>query len=266
LGASAPVKKTARAPRAARPARPAPPRLRVTLVDHDRAALEIAAAACADVARALGLDAAFDVHVADVTAPLPRGGCDLTIAGSVLNELEPPAAAAVAAALVAALTPGGVALVIEPALRATTRALHVVRDRLIAAGTAAVLGPCTRRDAPCPALADPDDWCHDHRPFTLPPRARQLAHVTGLRDGDLKLAYLALARPGDAPPAPGTWRVVTDPHASKGKRELTLCGAPGWVPIRLLNRHRSVENRPHERARRGDVLAVEPDALAPLKV
>lgn len=242
------------------------PRLSVSLVDQDRAALEIAAAACADVTRALGIEATFEVRVADVNEPLPRGPWELAVAGSVLNELAPPADAHAAAALVGALAPGGVAIIVEPALRATTRALHHVRDRLIADGTAAVLGPCTRRGAPCPALADPDDWCHDHRPFTLPPRARQVAHVTGLRDGDLKLAYLALARPADAPPAPGTWRVVTDPHASKGKRELTLCGAPGWVPIRLLNRHRGAANRALERARRGDVLAVEPDALAALKV
>ncbi len=241
-------------------------RVRVSMIDQDGAALEIAAAAVAEVAAALAIEATVDTRVTDVGESLPRGAWELVLAGSVLNELAAPADASLAAALVGALAPGGVAIIVEPALRATTRALHQVRDRLITAGTAAVLAPCTRRGAPCPALADPDDWCHDHRPFTLPPRARQIAHVTGLRDGDLKLTYLALAGPGDAPPAPDTWRVVTDPHASKGKRELTLCGAPGWVPIRLLNRHRGPGTRALERARRGDVLSVDDEALDALRV
>lgn len=246
--------------------RDAHPRLRITLVDQDAAALQIAAAASADVARALGLDASIETRTADVATFAAPAPFDLVLAGSVLNELDDAAAESVAAAMIAALAPGGAAIIVEPALRATTRALHVLRDRLLDTGRAAVLAPCTRKGAPCPALADPDDWCHDHRPLRLPPRARQLATVTGLRDGDLKVAYLALARPADAPPPPGTWRVVSDPRGSKGKQELTLCGDPGWVAARLLNRHRSVANRAFERARRGDVLAVDPspEAAGPL--
>lgn len=246
------------AARAARSPGPPPvvPRVHATLVDRDGDALRIAADAIAVVARALALDVTLVTITADVGDPLPAGPFDLILAGSVLNELAVPAD--LARALVAVLAPSGVAIVVEPALRETTRALHQVRDALVAAGTAAVLAPCTRRDAPCPALADERDWCHDHRPLALPPRARQVARVTGLRDGDMKLAYLVLCRPEAAPPPVATWRVVSDPHPSKGKLELILCGSPGWVPARLLKRHRSVDNRALERARRGDVLTLEP--------
>ncbi len=233
------------------------PRITATLVDRDGAALAIAADAIAAVAAGLGLTAIVTTRTADV-ATLTARDQDLVLAGSVLNELaDHGARTTLAARLVAMLAPTGVAIVVEPALRETTRALHAVRDALIAAGTAMVLAPCTRRDAPCPALADERDWCHDHRPAVLPPRARQLATVTGLRDGDLKLAYLALAHPGAAP-ASRAYRVVADPQALKGKHELLLCGAPGWVPIRLLRRHRADGNRALERAHRGDLLTIMP--------
>lgn len=232
------------------------PRVHATLVDQDADAVAIAKDAIATIARELGISVVIETRTADVAAPAFGGPYDLVLAGSVLNELAD--ALALVDAMLAALAPAGVVIIIEPALRATTRALHVVRDALIANNRAAVLAPCTRKAAPCPALADERDWCHEHRPLQLPPRARQLATNTGLRDGDMKLAYLTLCRPDAAPPPPATWRVVSDPHASKGKLEMTLCGAPGWVPARLLKRHRSASNRAVERAHRGEVLSIDP--------
>lgn len=242
-------------------------RIRATLVDQDADALAIAKDALATIARELDLDVHVTTRAADVVADDDVSGkaagasaYDLVVAGSVVNELADPIP--LVRAMIAALAPDGVAIIIEPALRATTRALHRVRDALLDSQTAAVLAPCTRKTAPCPALLQDNDWCHEHRPLVLPPRTRQIAHVTGLRDGDMKLAYLTLCRPDDAPPATDDWRVVSDPHASKGKLEMTLCGAPGWVPARLLKRHRSTTNRPLERAHRGDVLAIAPSPTA----
>lgn len=246
-------------------------RVRVTLVDQDGGALAIAKDAIDVVSRELGMDVAVEIREGDaasfVLSEVERteteskdGRHDLVLAGSLVNELADPLP--LVRHMVGALARGGVAIVIEPALRETSRALHRVRDALLAAAAAAVLAPCTRKTAPCPALLDERDWCHEHRPLRLPPRTRQLAHVTGLRDGDMKLAYLTLCRPADAPPPPLAWRVVSDPHASKGKLELTLCGVPGWVPARLLKRHRSATNRPIERAHRGDLLAIEPPPTA----
>jgi SAM-dependent methyltransferase len=239
-------------------ARELQPRVRATLVDQDADALAIAKDALATVARAARLDVHVTTRAADVDAGTGVAATpyDLVLAGSVLNELADPLP--LVRAMIGALAPGGVAIIIEPALRTTTRALHRVRDALVDASAAVVLAPCTRKTSPCPALLQDRDWCHEHRPLVLPPRARQLARVTGLRDGDMKLAYLTLGRPDEAPPATTDWRVVSDPHASKGKLEMTLCGAPGWVPARLLKRHRSATNRPLERAHRGDVLAIDP--------
>lgn len=228
--------------------------LDVTLVDRDADALAIARDAIAAIAAHLGLPCTIATRTADVGAPI-TGRFDLVLAGTVVNEL--PDGAALLDRMLGATAPAGVAIVIEPALRATSRALHAFRDALIARGRAVVLAPCTRRGAPCPALADERDWCHDHRPVRLPPRTQQLALATGLRDGELKLAFLALAHPAAAPPPAAAYRVVDDPHGTKGKLELTACGPDGWVPVRLLRRHRSAANRPVERARRGDLLAID---------
>ena len=110
----------------------------------------------------------------------------------------------------------------------------------------------------CPALADPDDWCHEDRLVELPPRTHELARVTGLRDSGLKFSYLVL-RKEEAPlvAAPNAWRVVSQPRAPKGKHELIGCGEPGRIPLRLLKRNRVEANRAFERARRGDVVVVD---------
>ena len=229
-------------------------RLRLTLCDRDGDALAIARAAITEVAAALGVACELTVAELDVTARLPAGAFDLVVAGTVVNELAD--GAPLVRRMLAALAPAGVAIVVEPALRTTTRALHAVRDAVIADGVATVLAPCTRRAAPCPALADDRDWCHDHRPAELPPRARQLATVTGLRDGDATFTFLALCRPAAAPPPLAAARVVDDPHAQKGKVELTACSADGWVAVRLLRRHRAPANRAVERAHRGDLLVL----------
>lgn len=243
-----------------------PPAVSVILIDRDGAALDLAADAIAAVGHQLGLDVSVAARTGDVDAVAkvtPRS-FDLVLAGSVLNELPAERARALTDAMLAAATAAGVVVIVEPALRETSRGLHALRDAIVGERRATVLAPCSRRTAPCPALLDERDWCHDHRPVTLPPRANQLAQVTGLRDGDLKWSYLALTPGLDVPLSPAV-RVVSDPRAEKGKVTLTACGPAGWVPLRLLRRHRSAANRGLERARRGDLLLITPDpAMSPI--
>jgi len=93
----------------------------------------------------------------------------------------------------------------------------------------------------------------------LPPRTAELARLTHLRDSGLKLSYLVL-RHSSAPlvDAAGAWRVVSAPMIAKGKHEVFGCSDAGRVPLRLLKRNRTAANRAFERARRGDVVVVEP--------
>ncbi len=227
--------------------------LELTLLDRDADALAIATGAlrrCAPHARATA------ITTDAIRAALPPA--DLVVLGSVLNELPAAARLPLIDRALAAIADDGAVIAIEPALRETTRALHEVRDAVLARGGAHVFAPCTRRGAPCPALADPADWCHEDRAVELPPRLAELARVTHLRDSGLKFSYLVLRRaPTPLVDAAGTaWRVVSAPHAPKGKLELYGCSDDGRVELRLLRRNRAEPNRAFERADRGDVLVV----------
>ena len=116
--------------------------------------------------------AAAGIVVADVGAPGPLRGVDgrfdLIVAAHLLNELfvALPATARIAARAQKArawcetlLAPGGTMVILEPALRETSRDLLAVRDQLVGAGLR-VVAPCLWA-GPCPALARERDWCHD---------------------------------------------------------------------------------------------------------
>ncbi len=229
--------------------------LAVTAIDHDVRALRIAAAACKAFAASRDVPLVIHTRPGDVaTAPLPA--CDLVLLGSVLNELPGDAPLGVVQRALAAVGPDGAVIVVEPALRETSRALHGIRDAMIAAG-AHVFAPCTRTSAPCPMLADERDWCHEDRPVQLPTRTGTLARRTHLRDAGLRFSYLVLRHAAEPRLASGAaWRVVSAPMPDKGKLELFGCGEPGRVTLRLLKRNRADGNRGVERARRGDALTI----------
>lgn len=228
--------------------------LAIEAIDRDAGALAILAHAVAGAAAALGVGATVVTRRAALgSAALPAA--DLIVAGTVLNELDDAAALALTRAALAALADDGALVIIEPALRDTTRALHRLRDALIGAAAAHVFAPCTRRAAPCPMLADERDWCHEERGASLPPRAARLAQVTGLRDGAMKYSYLVLRRrPGHVGGSDDAVRVVGHPQRSKGKLELPVCGQDGLVQLRILKRDRAATDPAALRARRGDIL------------
>ncbi len=244
------------------------PELAVVAVDRDRPALALFERAAAHLAAALGARIDLEPRTELLRhAALEPAGFDLALAGGVLNELDEPTRLALVERALTALAPGGALVLIEPALRQTSRDLHRVRDHVLAAGLARVFAPCTRAAAPCPALARERDWCHEDRPLALPPAAARLAQVTGLREGGMKFAYLVLRRSAEplveTPPGRAALRVVSEPKRLKGRRECTGCGEGGWVALRLLSRHRTDANRPFDRLRRGDVVLTDGPAPAP---
>jgi ribosomal protein RSM22 (predicted rRNA methylase) len=226
-------------------------------VDRDRDALRIYRQAVSELGTRLGLELAVTVEAVDLAAQrVSTAGADLILVGNVLNELDPARARTLLVELLAALDPAGSLIIIEPALRETTRALHELRDFALTQAGAHVFAPCVRQAAPCPALADERDWCHEDRPAQLPERTAKLAATTNLRSHGLKFAYLVLRRADEplVPEAERAARVVSQPRRSKGKRECYACSESGREPVRLLKRHRSAANRDFERVRRGDVL------------
>ncbi len=259
-------------------------------LDCDGQALELYRRAAGRFGELCGLmPPQLAVSVADVTkgaemeAALHAGAgqaANLIVLGHVLNELSASQQQVLVRDLLARLPQDGALIIVEPALRQTSRAVHQLRDWILQHKLARVFAPCVRDCVPCPALADADDWCHEDRPTSLPPRTSKLAAATGLRAHGLKFAYLTLrpnGRPNGLPsvlsgelgPERGgqsnqQWhaaassmhllRVVSHLQNSKGKRVCMVCGQLGRHPLRLLKRHRSADNGAFERVRRGDLL------------
>ncbi|MGE0789123.1 MAG: small ribosomal subunit Rsm22 family protein [Sandaracinaceae bacterium] len=240
----------------------------VVAVERDAAALDGFAALSTAAARE-GLIAPITLEVvrSDATA---RGAqnhrCDLVAFGLSLGEMfraEPDRDAREAAreqlvrSYASGLAEGGALIVLEPALRASARALSRMRDRIAAdPGDDAlrVVAPCTH-DGPCPMLARERDWCHAELAMELAPELAKIAEAAELRRSRLTYSYLALTRGAQPPQGDVRWRIVAGPVASKGKREWDACGgtsdATGLVRLRRLERDMKKHPIALDTARRG---------------
>ena len=153
------------------------------------------------------------------------------------------------------LAEGGRIVLIEPALRETSRDLLAIRDRLLPAGFF-VVAPCLWQ-GPCPALARERDWCHDSAPW--PPE--EAAARAGQSRVDY--SYLVLARAGEPSTERRLFRVVSDPIVEKGRLRLWGCGPAGRHPLVRLDRDRTPANAGFDEAARGDLLIAADTDRAP---
>jgi SAM-dependent methyltransferase len=224
-------------------------------IDRVPAALAVAKALATEGRRALSVEAW------DPSRPLPAGPFDTILAGHVINELygdDLERRAALVQQLLARLKPGGGLVIIEPALRETSRALLQLRDRLLAQG-ASVRAPCLYR-GDCPALVRPGDWCHAEQSWLAPPLVQELAQAAKLHRDSLKMTYLVLQPPGATWPElpPGRlFRIVSEPLPEKGKRRFVGCGPEGRLPLVLPDKHVRDNNRAFVDLRRGDLVRID---------
>jgi hypothetical protein len=195
--------------------------------------------------------AAPGVLVADLARPGRPAGVegrfDLVVAAHLLNELAPRVSVAERADRVAGwcgelLEETGSCVIVEPALRETSRALLEVRDRLVARGFF-VAAPCLWQ-GPCPALARERDWCHDAAPAPAEGRSR------------VDFSYLVLRRHGTAPTDLALFRIVSDRLEEKGRLRVFGCGPAGRHPLVRLTRDRSEANAALDAVERGEVARV----------
>jgi SAM-dependent methyltransferase len=240
--------------------------LEVTALERDASALSFMRELTAETNQLPGEFAkivAVEAQGRALGAGLPRGPFDIVLMGFVLNELfaeqEREARIAARAQLLidvaAVLAPGGVIVVLEPALKEVTRSLMAVRDVLAARAVAPfVLAPCVRT-GPCPMLQGERDWCHEELALALPPALAKVARSAGLRWEGLSYAALVL---GDAPRSsePNLVRIVSERLESKGKLELYGCGERGYERFSLLTRDESAANAAFTEAQRGHELAL----------
>ena len=187
---------------------------------------------------------------------------DLVILSNVLNELFSREGRRIEKRIVVLedimrrfVSEGGSCIIIEPALRETSRALLEVRNAMVHAGFT-IYAPCVSRGW-CPALANPKDWCHEDLPWDAPELLRELDRHTGLRKDSLKFSWLILRKDGitfaDAL-GEGVYRVVSEPLVSKGKRELYICGATDRKLVARLDKDSTARNEAFENLQRGDTV------------
>jgi ribosomal protein RSM22 (predicted rRNA methylase) len=248
-------------------------RVRIELVDRDPSALRIAEALAGRFARSQSLAIELASRAARLrlgTLPELSPPYHLIVLGFVLNELASESGEDVEAQanwlvqLSRLLTEDGALIVLEPALRETSRNLQHVRNLIAAAaGPPYVFAPCLHREA-CPLLARERDWCHEQLPLELPPELIPIARAAGLRTRELTYSYLTLHRSqrslAELLPDVRLLRVVSSPLPSKGKLELMVCSQGPTLKLRRLDRHISGTNRALENAGRGSILRLDPGA------
>lgn len=200
-----------------------------------------------------------NTRVADVTSLAALTGLggpfDLVIAAHVLNELFVGDVTAERGARLSALVRGwcekllargGTLILIEPALRETSRMLLVVRDHVLAAGLH-IVAPCFFT-GPCPALLQERDWCHDN--------------ASNGSQRRVDFSYLVIRGHGDVVSDPARFRIVSDPLPEKGRLRLFGCGISGRLPLVRLDRSRTPANREMDDLVRGDIARISRTTFA----
>jgi SAM-dependent methyltransferase len=245
----------------------------LTAIDVDGAALEILELLCADLESLPGVPITVTCHELDIRKGLGLSRAarfDVILLGLSLNELSlaGEGAAATLISLSEHLSEDGVIVVLEPAVRETSRALHATRDQLAARDASPyVFAPCLHRKLGCPMLQRERDHCHERVPCVLPEPLAEIARGARLRDTALTYSYLTLHRQSrsllevsNRDSGATALRAVSGSLASKGKIELWLCGETLAPRGMRLDRHEAPENAAFERADRGSILRIEPAA------
>jgi ribosomal protein RSM22 (predicted rRNA methylase) len=189
---------------------------------------------------------------------------DLIVIANSLNELfrtdrDPVTRrTALIKELLGLLDSRGTVLILEPALRDTSRELHRLRDLLLAEHACTIYSPCLH-EGPCLALVKKDDWCHEERPWAVPPMVAVIDRKVGFIKDALKFSYLLLRKDGLSimARAPEVYRVVSELRTMKGEKRAWLCNETGRPEVGRLDRMRSGSNAAFEDWHRGAIVRID---------
>ena len=189
---------------------------------------------------------------------------DLIIFANALNEVHAEASDPIVArtALVeealSLLAAHGTMMIVEPALRGTSRALHLVRDQLLKEKSCTIYSPCLHENN-CPALVKPDDWCHEERAWEPPVSIQEIDGEVGFIKDALKFSYLLLRKDGKTivDRWPDVYRVVSELRHLKGEKRAWLCNELGRSEIGRQDRLVSRQNAAFDGWHRGAIVQIE---------
>ncbi len=197
--------------------------------------------------------AAGDVRHLDGEA----GSVDLIMGMNVLNELPDHALPRFLDRSADLLAPRGALLLVEPALRTTSRILLQLRDSAVENGWT-VVSPCFRQGN-CPALVNEKDWCHHDIPWERPAYIEWLDEEIGNIKKSLKFSCMVLRRePATAAGADhAPLRVVSELFVEKGRTWCFCCGEEGRRIYQRNHRDRTDENGLFDGLMRYDAITLE---------
>jgi ribosomal protein RSM22 (predicted rRNA methylase) len=249
-------------------------KLTVVAVDSSADALSQAGQLWDSYCRESGIAGArLTPYETDLERPLDGPSCgeiyksgqyDVIIIANCLNELfsragDPIGArTGLLAGLLTLLAPHGTMMLVEPALRTTSRELHQVRDQLLHDRRCTVYSPCLHERA-CPALVNPDDWCHEERAWDPPAAIQAIDQEVGFIKDALKFSYMLLRTDGRTIVArdPQIFRIVSELRELKGDTRAWVCNELGRSEIGRLDRARSSTNSSWDFCQRGTIARIE---------
>jgi ribosomal protein RSM22 (predicted rRNA methylase) len=213
------------------------------------------------------------LHEGDLTGPAKNGWrddiarqapYDLVIVANCVNELFGQTTQAIKARahliadLLAMLAREGTLMIVEPALRQTSRALHQLRDQLLLEKRCTVYSPCLH-EGHCPALIKEHDWCHEERAWVPPLSIQQIDHEVGFIKDALKFSYLLLRTDGKTvvERRPDTFRMVSELRTLKGDTRAWLCNELGRSEVGRLDRAASDLNAAWNQCQRGTIVRIQ---------
>jgi hypothetical protein len=184
-------------------------------------------------------------RVGDIARPetWPDGQHDLIVAGFVLNEmplLDQAGLLKWVELVRERLRPGGMLLILEPALKITSEKLQKLSDACAGTGLIARIAPDLNQ-LPDPQLSSGEHWSHEARPWEAPASTE---FVNRRLHRDLREVRFSFAAFSDAelPGLPaGLSRLVSDVQIIKGLlRFITIregCLETVEIPTRGLSKH-----------------------------
>ncbi|MBX3351104.1 MAG: hypothetical protein KF747_20470, partial [Nitrospira sp.] len=193
-----------------------------------------------------------------------RAPFDLIMLANCLNEIHAEAKdpiemrSGLITECLSLLTLHGTVMVVEPALRETSRGLLHVRDRLLQEKRCTIYSPCLHENV-CPALVKPDDWCHEERAWEPPAVIQQIDAEVGFIKDALKFSYLLLRKDGKTliGRRPDMYRVVSELREMKGEKRAWLCNEQGRQEVGRQDRLASQANEAFDQWHRGAIVQID---------
>lgn len=191
-----------------------------------------------------------ETRTGSILQPLPESeSWDLILCSFALNEAlqnEPETdLSAWIRRLLARLSPGGLLLVVEPALESTALRLETLRDTLSTEGHGCILAPCLHHQA-CPLRREGRHYCHEVRRWIAPDSTAYINRHLFRDLTVLKFSFLAIAqtaRPASASDAAHA-RLIAPVDEQNGKLVTRGCAADGQSHLyEVLTRHLTREER-----------------------